>query len=359
MTSGDGNVTIKDVASRARVSWKTVSNVVHDRPHVRPETRERVLTAIAELGYRPSIAGRQLRQGRLNSMTLVVPELANPYFAKLFEAAYAAAAARGYSLFMEIAGSAAEPERAAIDQVLRFAFDAALISPTWVTGRELTDLAAKRPVILLGESAWEAPLDRVLIDNVQAADDVTTHLLQSGRRRVAFVGMRRADQPEQPTAVRLAGYRRALRRFAIDLDPDLLVAAPRFDREDGYAGVRELLQRVPDVDALMCVNDLVAIGALRALGEAGRRVPEDVAVTGWDAIDEAAWSAPALTTVDPDIPAIAEAVVDLAVARVEQPQRAAQEVVVPHRIVVRRSSAPVVRPGRFPDGGRPDVSAAN
>lgn len=354
----EGNVTIKDVASRARVSWKTVSNVVHDRPHVRPETRDRVLAAIAELGYRPSVAGRQLRQGRINSMTLVVPEMANPYFAMLFEAAYAAAAARGYTLFVEVAGSSPEPERAAIHQVLRFAFDAALISPTWVGATELTDLAAKRPVILLGESAWDAPLDRALIDNVQAADDMTTHLLESGRRRVAFVGTRRPDQPAQPTGVRLAGYQRALHRFGLATDDELLVPAPRFDRADGYVGVRDLLERVSDVDAVMCVNDLVAIGALRALKEAGRRVPDDVAVTGWDAIDEAAWTDPPLTTVDADVVAIAEAVVDLAIQRIEHPDRAQQEVVVPHRIVVRQSSSGAGDHGAGDDrhAGRPDAN---
>lgn len=329
-------VTIKEVAALAGVSWKTVTNVVHDRPNVRDETRQRVVDAIKELDYRPVMAGRQLRQGRSQTLTLVLPDILNPYFAMLMKATFEAAERRGYAVFVESAGTQPSDERQATSSLFRFAFDGVIFHPTHVTSTELTDLSNSRPVVLVGENLEQMWLDRVSVDNVAAADQVTTHLVSGGRRTVAFLGTRVG--PAQPSLLRLRGYQAALERAGIPLRDDLLVDAQDFDRPHGLAGAAQLLVRAPDVDAIVCVNDLLAIGVLKHLRDTGRRVPDDVAVTGWDNVPDSAFSAPPLTTIDAQVEQIATHTVDLLVKRIAEPDRPVEEVVVPHRLVVRESS---------------------
>ncbi|HYH33226.1 MAG TPA: LacI family DNA-binding transcriptional regulator [Pseudonocardia sp.] len=325
------------MAARAGVSWKTVTNVVHERSNVAPGTRERVLAAIAELDYRPDVAGRNLRRGRSRTLTLVVPDIVNPYFAMLVDAVFAAADERGYAVFVETAGRRPADERRATSSLLRFAFDGVVFSPTFTPPAELTRLAARMPVVLVGENTAGAGLDAVAIDNVAAARDVTVHLVALGRRRIAFVG-HRPGGPAQPGGQRIDGYSTALRDAGIAPDPGLLVEVGGFALPHGAAAVAQLLEAATGVDALVCANDLLALGALHALRRAGRRVPEDVAVTGWDDIPHAAYASPTLTTVRPHLPALASAAVDRLVTRIEQPGAQPGSVVVPYEIVVRESS---------------------
>jgi DNA-binding LacI/PurR family transcriptional regulator len=329
--------TIKDVAALAGVSWKTVTNVVHERSNVAPGTRARVLAAIAELDYRAALPGRQLRQGRTHTLTLVVPDVRNPYFSMLMEAVFAAAEVRGYAVFVETAGRAPHDEERAASSLLRFAFDGVIFSPTYTPPAELVRLAGRLPVVLLGENTAGADLDTVAIDNLAAAREITAHLLERGRRRVAFVG-HRPEGPPEPGGLRVRGFTEAL--AAAGLEPAALVEAAVYDEAGGAAGVARLLAEAPDVDGVVCANDLLATGVLHGLRAAGRTVPGDVAVTGWDDVPVAGYLHPGLTTVAPDVPALAGAAVDRLVERIDGADRPRTQVIVPHRIVVRGSTAP-------------------
>ena len=331
--------TIKDVAALADVSWKTVTNVVHNRPNVRPSTRQRVLDAIKQLDYHPGLAGRQLRQGRSKTLTLIVPDVLNPYFSKLMWSTIVAADQRGYAVFVEPAGLAnghLGRERLAASAALRFAFDGVLISPAHSNPKELAALAARLPVVLLGESTRRADLDRVEIDNVAAASEVTAHLTSTGRTKIAFLGDRR--RPSEPSARRLLGYRRALKAAGVAEHTDANIVVEHFYPSEGESGAARLLASCPDVDAIVCVNDLIAIGAMRHLRRAGIRVPDDIAVTGWDDIPSSAYVTPTLTTIAPDTDAIAAEAVDLLIDRIEGTTRPAKKVTVGHRLIVRESS---------------------
>lgn len=344
--------TIKDVAALAGVSWKTVTNVVHERSNVAPATRARVLAAIEQLDYRPDIAGRSLRQGRSHALTLVVPDIVNPYFSMLVEAVFAAADDRGYAVFVETAGRRPVEEQRAASSLLRFAFDGVVFSPTYTPPAELTRLAARMPVVLVGENTAGTGLDTVAIDNVAAARDVTAHLVGAGRRRIAFLG-RRPDGPPEPGGQRIDGYSAALRAAGVTPDPGLLLEVADFTMPDGAAATARLLAAGPRIDGLVCANDLLAFGALHALRGAGLRVPADVAVTGWDDTPHAAFTNPTLTTVRPDLTALAAAAVDRLVTRIEQPGGPAESVVVPHEIVVRESSGGVIIGSSAEEGARP------
>ena len=330
---------IKDVAARAGVSLKTVTNVVHERPYVKAETRQRVLDAIAALDYRPSLAGRQLQSGRSNILTLAVPRIDEPYLGSLAHALIAAATPRGYTVLIDETGGRPERERQAAEGYPGHGIDGVIFSPLALEPEHLTAVSNRTPLVLLGEQLPDTPADYVAIDNEVSAREVVAHLVGSGRRRIAFLG----GQPERPTAVgalRLRGYERGLADAGMEPRPDLVVRATRYTREEGFALARQTVERLPDVDAIVCASDLLAIGALRALQQAGARVPDDVAVTGWDDVVDGRYSTPSLTTVSPDLAALAEEALDALVRRIEGDRSVGRTFVVPHTLVVRESSAP-------------------
>lgn len=283
-------VSIKDVARHAGVSWKTVSNVVNERPVVREETRDRVLRAIQELGYVPNHVGRDLRGGPTRTIALVVPALQNPYFARLAERMQVAARERGYTVSVEVSLGIAETERAHVRGLTTRPVDAVIISPTALDPAELLVPGGPR-VVLLGEMLPAAPeVSHVAIDNVASAADVVRLLVGHGRRRLLFLG---AEGSLRSTGTdRLAGFRAATRFAGLDADPELTRTVRAWTREDGYHEMLAVLEAGIWVDAVVAGNDLLALGALAALQERGLAVPEQIAVVGWDDIPEAAWACP-------------------------------------------------------------------
>jgi DNA-binding LacI/PurR family transcriptional regulator len=333
---------LKDVAERAGVSVKTVSNVVNGYEHVRPDTRARVLEAITELDYRPNISARNLRRGRTGIIALAVPELDIPYFAELARHVVTAAARHDWTVLIDQTNGDREQERLVAGGIRDHLIDGLIFSPLALTGADLSpgaspDVAAT-PMVLLGERVDHGPADHVAIDNVAAARDATAHLIALGRRRIAAIGAQHTA--EAATArLRLAGWSAALGDAGLPADPALIAPAPSWHRADGATAVRELLAREPRPDAVLCFNDTLALGAIRALHDAGLKVPEDVAVAGFDDIEDGRYSIPTLTTVAPDKADLARVAVDLLAARVAggdaDPPR---EQTVPHRLIIREST---------------------
>lgn len=331
---------IKDVAALAGVSWKTVSNVMNDRPVVRPETRQRVLDAVATLGYTPNHAGRDLREGRSRSVALVLPELENPYFARLAQYTERALAARGRTLSIELTGGDADREASYVDGTTAREFSAVLLSATRVSEQSVANRPDWTPLVLLGERVAHVSVPHVAIDNAGATVDLVRHLVEGGRRHLAFIGAPETAVPSTGGA-RLAGFLAAM-RFA-ELPVAGVARCVDWGREDGYRAMQELLRAGAPCDAVVCANDLLAIGAARALVESGRRVPDDVALVGCDDIDEAAWTSPPLTTIRPDLATLVQLALD---AVLDGVQHRGAELVVPHELVVRASSAPRADVGR-------------
>jgi DNA-binding LacI/PurR family transcriptional regulator len=327
---------IKDVAERAGVSWKTVSNVVNDRPVVRPETRRRVLDAIAATGYVPNPAGQALRSGTSRTVALVLPELQNPYFARLAEMFQREGLRRGRTISIELMNRDPELERRYLEGRDSPYAEAVIVSPTELTPVHLARPDDAVPLVLLGERAADPTIPHVMIDNVAAGVDVMRHLVALGRRRVGFVGAP-SDAGTSTGSRRFDGYRTALRFAGIAADPDLVRRGSRWNRDEGYGLTRELLADGARFDALVCANDLLAIGAGRALRERGLRIPEDVALVGFDDVPEAAWASPPLTSVAPDLEALVRTTLDLALDPDERDRDGAERL-VPHRLVIRGST---------------------
>ncbi|CAA9309987.1 MAG: Transcriptional regulator, LacI family [uncultured Friedmanniella sp.] len=335
--------TIHDVARLAEVSIKTVSNVLNDYPHIRPATRQRVLDAIAALDYTPNLTARGLRSGRTGLINLIIPDLRNAYFAELADVVVRAADAQGLSVV--IAQSHAEREREL--DLLRGPraqmVDGILFSVQALGERdaELLD-KVRTPLVLLGERIMAGPKDHVTMRNTAAAKAATRHLLDQGRRRVLALGAQ-FEEGLGSAALRLAGYREALEEAGVPFDPALVVQVSGWFRSTGAAATRTFLEQQVAFDGVVAFNDVIALGAMRVLQEAGLRIPQDVAVIGFDDIDETRYSLPTLSTVDPGVDEIAEVAVRYLKERIDAPK----EEIPPRRhlsrfrVVPRESSAEI------------------
>lgn len=334
--------TLRDVADRAGVSIRTVSNVVSDYTHVSARMRERVMRAIEELDYRPNPVARTLRTGRTGVLALVVPEIDVPYFSELARDVIRAAADMGFRVMIDQTGHDHARERELLlGEDRTMLFDGILFSPL-ITRAELFDMkeGPRMPLVLLGEHEFDGRFDHVAIDNVQAARDAVHHLVTTGRRRIAAIGAQPDEEYATPRQ-RTAGYEAALAEFGLPTEPSLKSPAAHYSRGDGYRAATQLITNGRLPDAIFCYSDLLAIGALRAIFDAGLRVPDDIAVIGIDDIEEGHFSRPTLSSVSLDTPFIAREAVRRIAARIDDSELPAEQIIAPHRLIVRESTTAV------------------
>ncbi len=307
--------TLRDVARLAGVSIKTVSNVIHDYPYIRAATRERVEAAIEELDYRPNLSARSLRSGRTGAIALAVPDLRLSYFAELADSVITTAERAGVVTLVEQTGGDRVRELELLHSPRRSMTDGLIFSALGMGPADADRLEVPYPLVLLGERIFDGPTDHVTMRNVEAARAGTEFLIRSGRRRIAIVGAR-ADGEAGSSGLRIQGYREALAAHGIDPDDRLLVDARLWRMADGASAMRELLDRGVAFDGVFGLNDTLALGAMRVLQDAGLRVPEDVSVLGFDNLDEAAFSLPSLSSVDPGREWIARTAVETLLDRI-------------------------------------------
>jgi DNA-binding LacI/PurR family transcriptional regulator len=335
------SVTLYDVAREAGVSIKTVSNVINDYPYVRPETRERVQAAITKLGYIPNLSARSLRSGRTGMIGLAVPELSLSYFAELADKVIRAAEERDLVVLIEQTNRSRERELEVLRGTRPRMIDGLLFSPLALGPEDRGLVDIELPLVLLGERIFDSGVDHVTMQNVAAARAATEHLLAKGRRRIAVVGAHPGEVIGS-AGLRLNGYREALAAAGIDYDERLVGWAELWHRQQGAEAMASVIARGVEFDAVFAFNDTLALGAMHALQQAGLRIPDDVALIGWDATDEGAYSSPTLTSVDPGQGRIAALSVEMLVERIaagakrrEQPGR---EIEVDFTIVERDST---------------------
>lgn len=331
---------LRDVAEKAGVSIRTVSNVVNGYAPVSESKRLRVEAAVAELGYRPNVMARNLKHGRSGLIALVVPELDVPYFAELARAVVTTAREVGYTVVVDQTDGEPDRERELIMRDGSAAmFDGVILSPLALSQADLSQRDATSPLVLLGERIADSEYDHVAIDNVAAARLATEHLIAIGRKRIAAVG----DQPYETgetAQLRTRGFELAHEDAGRDVDRSLIVPTRRFHFSDGAAAAVSLLTH-PDgpPDAIFCYNDLLAIGAIRSILAAGLRVPEDIAIVGFDDIEAGRFHTPSLTTVAPDKPAIARLAIERMLTRLgDDADEEPVELWAGHELIIRESS---------------------
>lgn len=328
---------LADVAVRAGVSMKTVSNVINDFPHVSESTRAKVTTAIDELGYRPNVSARNLARGRTGVIVLGVPRLDMPYFASLaMQLITAAEAASWWVQIRQTRGERASELRL-LDEARDSRIDGMVLSVVSLRETDL-DLLPRTPLVVLGEHRF-ASVDHVGIDNAEAASVAVRHLLGSGRRRIAVVGGQRGSDH------RVIGAEAALGEQELRLDPELHLEVDGVTGQHGEQAMDAFLEagHAP-VDAVFCATDWLAMGVVRSLRLHGYRVPDDVAVMGFDDIPYDLAALPTLSTIAPDREQIARLAVESLLRQERSGAAGVQHAVADHRLVVRESTA-AVAPG--------------
>lgn len=332
--------TLHDVARLAGVSIKTVSNVVNDFEQVRPATRAKVQLAIEALNYKPNISARNLRSGRSGVIGLVLPELSLSYFAELADAVIAHAEQHKLVVLIEKTGGDRDRELATLSSPRMRLTDGLIFSPLGMSQDDADLLAVDYPLVLLGERIFGGPVDHVTMRNVEAARAATELLIASGRRRIAVLGAH-VNEDVGSAALRLRGYREALDAAGIPFDPALVSYTTLWHRSNGAESMREVIASGVEFDAVFGLNDALALGAMRALQESSLRVPADIAVIGFDDIEESRYAVPSLSSIDPGRTQIAERAVQILVDRIKQgggrPADPAEEL-VDFDVVVRESA---------------------
>ncbi|RJL22960.1 LacI family DNA-binding transcriptional regulator [Bailinhaonella thermotolerans] len=285
--------TIGTIAERAGVSTASVSRVLNGLP-TRPETVRKVLAAADELGYVPNSAARSLKSRRSHQVAFAMADIGNPVYLEMVREIQPVLKAAGYRLVLHSTGADVAEEIEVLRSLGGRYADGLILIPLRLTAELAAAISAARaPVVVIGSVPEEAGVDNVRTDSRLGVRLALDHLYALGRRRIAFVN---GPLDTVPGAARAAAYRDALAALGLPYD-EKLVEVGDFYRAEGAAAVRRLLAKGPDVDAIMCANDLIALGALDVLREAGLRVPEDVAVAGMDDTDLAAGAWPPITSV--------------------------------------------------------------
>ena len=329
--------TLREVAERAGVSIKTVTNVMHQRPNVRPSTRERVQAAIDELDYHPNLSARNLALGRAGTIALVVPQLDMPYFASLAMHVLDVADSRGwFVLIVQTRGDVAA-ERRILSGAFPQRLDGVIFDPLRVSAAEIRDRSDATPLVLIGEGPHRGIADHVGIDNAAAGRVAVDHLAETGRRRLGMIGA----SLDGPATDRGGGFLDGVRAHGLSVAPGWVRPVASNTGEQGAAAVAAMLDDAgtgPLPDGLFCATDWLALGAIRALTTRGIRVPEDIAVVGFDDIPYGRVSTPTLTTIASARDEIARAAVESLERQQSASAEQPREIQAGFRLVVREST---------------------
>ncbi|MWB99507.1 LacI family DNA-binding transcriptional regulator [Agromyces seonyuensis] len=320
-------VTLQAVADRAGVSLKTASNAVNGTGRMSPETRERVMAVVEETGYKVNIAARNLMRGRTGAVTLAVPTLRAPYLAELAEEVVEAARAHDLVVYVTtFPDDGLRGMRDYLDQFNPNLSDGLLLSLPEQEQFAPADLEVDFPLVCLGARRTFGRTDRVSADDVVDARTAAEYLFERGVGSLAVVGARTEFAPaaiavavEGNAESRLRGVLEAATAAGIRLDPRLIgITGYDWTIGTGFRAAQDIIDSGVPFDGMMCLNDGLAIGAVAALRERGLRVPEDVQVVGFDNIEESAFLAPPLTTMDSRISWVARTALARLISRIDQ-----------------------------------------
>jgi LacI family transcriptional regulator len=335
---------IKDVALRAGVSPATVSNALSGKRPVAEETRQRILAAAEALDYRPNLVARGLRRQQTHTIALLVADISNPYYPAVARAIHDRVGAEGYVSFIGNTDGEAEAEVRVLEEMRARSVDGVIMGTMALSAERIRSvLGPTIPLVLLtGEPLAPGPDDAPAVhaDQVGTDDDIgiragVRHLQAKGIHEIGFVS---GPDGSVPGAGRLDSFRRARSEAGLDLREDWIEHAPAYTREAGAQAADRLLSRDDRPSAIMCANDLIAIGVLQSAREQELTVPADLAVVGFDDIETAQLVTPRLTTIINPASLVGVACADALLRRIEHPESAYANVALPTELVVRESA---------------------
>jgi LacI family transcriptional regulator len=344
-------VSLREVAERAGTSIPTASRVLNglgERHRISRATQERVRRAAAELRFAPNLLAKGLRLGSTRTIGLIVPDIANPFFAAIARAISTAAHERGYSVLLGDAGDDVAREIELLDGLLARQPDGLLVIPVGQQGDHLRAFeSGQTPIVLVDRGFPSLRLPSVTSDSRQGSYAAVSHLIDHGHRRIACV---RGLSGTMPDELRMQGYRDALAAHGIEFD-GLLVAGSGFGKESGINGTKALLDSGVPFTAIFAFSNLIGIGALEALLEAGIKVPADVSLVSFDEQPYSGVLAVPMTTVRQDAAELGRLAVEMLCGRIANPVGQPPASAVVPTALVPRSSVASLRPRQGPRRG--------
>ncbi|MBD3586391.1 LacI family transcriptional regulator [Salinimonas sp. HHU 13199] len=329
--------TIRQVADIAGVSVATVSRTLQQPERVSPKTRARVTSAIEQTGYKPNLMAVKFRSGKTHSLVVLVPTIANLFFARVINGMQEAAAERGYSLLLGNTQGNPELEAEYVKLVQTSQADGVIQLRAHNPFASMNaDAGALLPMVNACEVLESTAFPTVTLDNQRAAKSMTEYLLSLGHTRIGLI---KGPNSSPLTQERLRGYQQALASANIPFD-DALLFDGDFTLQSGFDAAKKMLTQPDRPTALFCENDETAIGAMQALKQAGLRIPDDVSVAGFDDIAFSGYADPPLTTIAQPAEEFGHTAVSLLVDVLNGKIKKAPRVIMPHELVVRDSTGP-------------------
>ncbi len=337
-------ITMKDIAAHAGVSKATVSRVVNNDPNVAADLRARVLKAIQELGYQPNRAAQRLRAGSSDVIGLLVSDIQNPFFTSVVGGVEEMAYAHQMSILLCNTNEDYSRQQMYLSVMQAENVAGLILSPTPMTdAKSLKKLTqANMPIILLDRSVDGLNADTVVVDNAHGAFLAVSHLIELGYKRIAMI----ASSPILTTGRdRQQGYREAMQRAGFPVD-DNLIKVGDSRKESGHELARELIEMREPPEAIFVANNLMTLGALGALREHHVRVPEDIALIGFDDMPWSAELCPPLTAISQPTYDLGREAVHLLIRRLAEPKAPYRTVTLQTRLIVRESCGATLRQAR-------------
>ncbi|MBO5496234.1 MAG: LacI family DNA-binding transcriptional regulator [Oscillospiraceae bacterium] len=325
-------VKISDVAKAANVSSATVSRVLSNSDTVRPATREHVLAVMKKLNYQPNALAQQLRTQATKTVIVIVPDIRNLLFHEVINGIEAEAASSGYQVLLADMHGQPSVESYYVSAVQRRQVDGIISMSANMTQKLLNQIAGEYPIVMALQGFDSPSIPFVSIDNAAAARTMTAHLIKLGHRKIAHI----TGSAPLPYQERLSSYRAVLEENGIPYSP-ALVGCGEASIRGGYEQMKAMLERGEDFTAVFAAGDTMAIGAIQALQEAGRRVPQDCAVAGFDDIELSSVLSPKLTTIRQPTFQIGQQSFKMLLSLMKKEPVPNAHVLLPHELVIRDS----------------------
>jgi DNA-binding LacI/PurR family transcriptional regulator len=326
--------TIQDVAKAAGVSVATVSRVLNKSNTVTGATRDAVLEAIRQLDYRPNLLGRNLRRTETKLVLALLPTIANPFYSRIVKGIEDVAQKNGYSVMLCNTDSSADRERLYLGMLKNRLADGVILMAPEIGGEELTAVGSDFPVVQCCEYIEGAKVSHVRIDNYSAAKKAAKHLVTLGHRKIGLISSRNCFLS---TVSREQGFRSVLEEAGCPLEENA-TAYGDYSFKSGHRAALSLLSQKDTPTAIFAISDIMAIGVLRAAREKGLKVPEDLAVVGFDNISFSSMCDPMLTTVSQPKYDIGCTAMDLLLKTIQGELKEPVEIILENELIIREST---------------------
>jgi len=327
-------VNIHDVAKLAKVSIATVSRVSSNKEGVNEDTKARVLEAMAKLGYRPNSAARTLRMSKSNIIIVLMVNIKNSFFSEFIRGIEEIARKSGYYILIGSTDGDPEKEKEYIDLIQESRVDGVILTTAGVLDEStIKKISETSPMVLTFDYVPSQQIPSISIDNESASRKITNHLIDLGHTRIAHIT---GNMGRLQSQTRLYGYKQALSQHSIPVD-EALIQEGGYLFEDGYLAAQKLLSFDNLPTAIYGGNDNVAIGALKAAHEAGLRVPEDIAIVGFDNVDIASYVTPGLTTIHQPRYEIGKRAMELLLKKIDNEEIDHGHIILEDELIIRES----------------------